>query len=202
VHRAALERAEKAAADAAVAELETSALGAKLARWRLLQQACGKDGIPALELDAAGPEVSRIANELLASTFGARFQIAFETVRLSRDKKKQIETFEIRVFGEGDEQKIEDLSGGEAVWVETAIRLAIAAYMKQKSGRDIASRQFDEADGALSGENAQHYLDMIRKSHDEGGFYFTFIISHRQDLVGQIRQQIIFEKGSGIRLVA
>lgn len=163
-----------------------------LENWRLLQRACSKDGIPALELDAAGPAVSQIANELLASTFGTRFQIAFETTRQSKDGKKQIEDFDIWVYGDEGRKRIEDLSGGEEVWIEASIRQAIASYMRKQTGRDLACRFLDEADGPLSSAKAQNYLDMIRISHERESYHFTFIVSHRQELVAQVQQQIRF----------
>jgi exonuclease SbcC len=179
-------------------ELHQTLLGSlrSLENWRLLQRACSKDGIPALELDAAIPAVSRIANQLV-STFGTRSQILFETIRTSKDKKKQIEGFEIWICSETGRKKIEDLSGGEEVWIEAAIRQAIASYMRKQTGRDLACRWLDEVDGALSSAKAQNYLDMIRISHESEGYYFTFIVSHRQELVAQIQQQVRFLPAEG-----
>jgi exonuclease SbcC len=187
-----IKQLDQASVDAERIETEIKRLLTQLENWRLLQRACSKDGIPALELDAAGPAVSQIANELLASTFGTKFQIAFETTRQSKDGKKQIEDFDIWVYGEQGRKRIEDLSGGEEVWIEAAIRQAIASYLRKQTGRDLSCRWLDESDGPLSGAKAQNYLDMIRISHDSEGYYFTFIVSHRQDLVAQIQQQLRF----------
>lgn len=159
-------------------------------RWSLLAQACSKDGIPALELDASGPEVSRIANDLLSSTFGTGYQIQFETTRVSKDKKKQIETFEIRVLAGETEKHIEDLSGGERVWIETAIREAIAIYMSRKSGREYLTTESDERDGALEPVRKQQFLDLLRESFRLGRRHQTFIISQTPDVWGQIPQRI------------
>jgi len=41
--------------------------------------AFGRDGIQALEIDAAGPELSTLTNDLLTSCFGERFEIRFVT---------------------------------------------------------------------------------------------------------------------------
>lgn len=182
-------------------EAETIVSGMKdkqlsLERWRLAQRGCSKEGIPALELDAAGPEVSRRGNELLIGPFGMRHQMAFETTRMDKKGKKQIETFDIRIYGPDGEKKIEDLSGGEEVWIEAALRQAIASYMRSQTRRDLATRFLDEADGPLSGEKAQNYLDMIRISHEREKYHFTFLISHRQDLVAQIQQRIVFHPES------
>jgi exonuclease SbcC len=168
-----------------------------LENWRLLQRACSKDGIPALELDAAGPAVSRIANELLASTFGTRFQISFETTKMSKDNKKQLETFDIRVYGEEGEKRIEDLSGGERVWIEKAIQEAIAIYLSEKSGKEYLTSYADEADGALDPDNKQHFVDMLRESFKLGRRYFTFLITQTPEIWQQIQQQIHLKPAEG-----
>lgn len=168
-----------------------------LENWRLLQRACSKDGIPALELDAAGPAVSRIANELLASTFGTRFQISFETTKMSKDNKKQLETFDIRVYGEEGEKRIEDLSGGQRVWIERAIQEAIAIYLSEKSGKEYLTSYADEADGALDPDNKQHFVDMLRESFKLGRRYFTFFITQTPEIWEQVQQKIVLQPTEG-----
>jgi len=162
----------------------------KIEYWKLFQRACSKDGIPALELDAAGPAVSRIANDLLASSFGQQFQIAFETTKLSKDRKKQLETFAIRILGDGEEKHIEDLSGGERVWIERSISEAIAIYLSQKSGREYLTTYQDESDGALDPNNKQNYLTMVHESFVLGRRYFTFIITQTPEIWQQVDQRI------------
>ena len=108
-----LNRLDRTECDIIAVQAELKATLTALEHWRLLQRSCSKDGIPALEMDASGPEVSRIANELLSSTFGSKFQIAFETTRQTKDGKKQVETFEITVFGPEGEKKIMVLLDGE-----------------------------------------------------------------------------------------
>ena len=167
-----------------------SGLCRKIESWKLFQRACSKDGIPALELDAAGPAVSRIANDLLASSFGQQFQIAFETTKLSKDRKKQLETFAIRILGDGEEKHIEDLSGGERVWIERSISEAIAIYLSQKSGREYLTTYQDESDGALDPNNKQNFLTMVHESFVLGQRYFTFIITQTPEIWQQVGQRI------------
>jgi exonuclease SbcC len=184
-------------ADAEAIESDLTSKLLSLEHHKLLHQACSKDGIPALELDAAGPEVSRIANDLLASTFGSRFQIAFETTKISKDKKKQIETFEIRVYGEEGEKKIEDLSGGQRVWIETALQEAIAIYLSEKSGKELLTSYQDEKDGALDPENKQHFVEMSREAFRLGRRYFTFLITQTPDIWQQVQQRLHLHPESG-----
>jgi exonuclease SbcC len=172
------------------AEAEVIRLEQSITDWRLIQRACSKDGIPALELDAAGPAISHIANELLASSFGNRFQIRFETTRLSKDNKKQLETFDVRVYGEDGEKSIEELSGGERVWVERAIAEAIAIHLSSVSQHKFQTTFQDEADGPLDPENKQKYLAMLRESFRIGRRDFAFIVSQTPDIWQQVDQRI------------
>ena len=172
------------------AHSEANRLAERITDWRLIQRACSKDGIPALELDAAGPAISRIANALLASSFGSRFQIRFETTRLSKDSKKQLETFDVCVYGQDGEKSIEDLSGGEQVWIERAIAEAIAIHLSESSQRSFQCTFQDEADGPLDPENKQNYLAMLRESFKLGRRCYGFIVSQTPDIWQQVDQRI------------
>ncbi len=198
---ATLQRLEKLQEEVSGNEANIRTLMKSLEEWKFFQRACSKEGIPALELDAAGPAVSRIANDLLASSFGVRFQIAFETTRLSKDGKKQLETFDIRIMGEAGEKHIEDLSGGEQVWIERAISEAIAIYLSRKSGKEYLTTFQDESDGALDPENKQNYLRMLQESFRLGRRAFTFVITQSPEIWQQVEQRIHLSRESSMELV-
>lgn len=200
--QATVDRIDKLESESKQTEQQLGDLLQHIEHWRLLQRACSKDGIPALELDAAGPGISGIANELLASSFGAKFQISFETTKLSKDRKKQLETFNIIVYGEDGEKRIEDLSGGERVWIERAISEAIAIYMSERSGNQFLTTFQDESDGALDPDNKQNYFSLLRQSFRVGRRYYTFIITQSPDIWEQVAQRIHLKpEQSSIELV-
>jgi len=163
-----------------------------LTEWQYLQRACGPDGIQALELDAMGPGIAEVANSILESAYGARFQIEFRTTRIggSGSKTKQIEDFQIVVHDSqsGDEQLLETLSGGESVWVKRAIYDAFGIIRARKTGTQFLTVYQDEADGALDPEARSAYFRMLEKAHHEAGRYHTIIITHSleaQEMIGQ-----------------
>ena len=199
--RSSLERIKRREQEGVILEQEATVLIQQAEYWRILQRACSRDGIPALELDAAGPGISGIANELLASTFGARFQISFETTKLSKDCRKQLETFDIVVYGQSGEKRIEDLSGGEQVWIERAISEAIAIYMSEHSGCQLQTTFQDESDGPLDPDNKQNYFSLLRESFRLGRRFFTFIITQSPEIWEQIEQRIHLNPGVGVELV-
>lgn len=161
--------------------------------WAFLVKAFDKTGIPVLKLENSGIEITSIANDLL-SLFENKFRIVFETTALTKDKKKLKETFDINVVEENGVCEISNKSGGQQVWLETAIQLAISLVVRQQ-GRNIRTSFLDEKDGALDAENAVSYIEMLRKAHDMSGVHNTFVITHRAELLGYIQQQVRLENG-------
>ena len=155
-----------------------------LSHWRHLQKAYGRDGIQALEIDSAGPEVSSLINELLCSCFGTRFTLSFETTQAKKDGKGEKEVFDIRILDNerGREGKLESLSGGEKVILNEAISLALAIYNTHKSGKRWETLFRDETAGALDPQNADRYLRMLRRALELGGFHQLIFIAHQQEL--------------------
>jgi exonuclease SbcC len=161
--------------------------------WAFLCKAFDKTGIPVLKLENSGVEITTIANELL-SLFENKFRIVFETTSLTKDKKKLKETFDINIVEEDGVCEIGNKSGGQQVWLETAIQLAISLVVRQQ-GRNIQTSFLDEKDGALDLDNAYSYIEMLKKAHQMSGVYNTFIITHRTELLDFIPQQVKLSDG-------
>jgi len=163
-----------------------------LEEWQYLHRACGPDGIQALELDAMGPGIADVANSILESAYGARFQIEFRTTRIggSGSKTKQIEDFQIVVHDskDGSEQLLETLSGGESVWVKRSIYDAFGIIRARKTGTKFLTVMQDEADGALDPDARMNYFRMLEKAHQEAGRFHTIVITQSEaarEMIGQ-----------------
>ncbi|MBN8545811.1 MAG: hypothetical protein J0L60_06725 [Ignavibacteria bacterium] len=161
--------------------------------YAFLVKAFDKTGIPVLKLENSGIEISSRANELL-SLFENKFRIVFETTSWTKDKKKLKETFLINVVEEDGVCNLSDKSGGQQVWLETAIQLAISLVVRQQ-GRRIETSFLDEKDGALDIENAYSYMRMLEKAHAMSGVHNTFIITHRPELLELIGQKVVLKDG-------
>lgn len=161
--------------------------------YAFLVKAFDKTGIPVLKLENSGIEISSRANELL-SLFENKFRIVFETTSWTKDKKKLKETFLINVVEDDGVCNLSDKSGGQQVWLETAIQLAISLVVRQQ-GRRIETSFLDEKDGALDIENAYSYMRMLEKAHAMSGVHNTFIITHRPELLELIGQKVMLADG-------
>ncbi len=176
-------RAAKAKADALAAQL--APMEKDLADWRWLARGLGREGVQALELDAAGPRVSGLANELLAGAYGPRFQVRLETQAAKADGKGVRETFDIIVVDteRGREGNGEDLSGGEKVIVGEALGLAVGLFHAQAAGVSLGTVIRDETVGALDPENGERYLAMLRAFLRVGHVHQLLYVAHNPALV-------------------
>ena len=89
-----------------------NALSAELSEWRYIQQACGRNGLQALEIDGTAPMIAEYSNELLAETFGPGATVGFRTL----DEEGR-ECLYIVVYREDDPDEagtlLKNLSGGD-----------------------------------------------------------------------------------------
>lgn len=198
--RRSLSDAEKRRAAREEARASMGHRDAELADWRILERACGPDGIQALELDALAPSIAAVANRLLAVQ-SPRYSVEFRTTRIAGKggKTKQVETFEIYVLDSetGTEQEIGTLSGGESVWIKRAVYDAFAAIRAQNTGIRFLTVMQDETDGALDPEARMAYLRMMEAAHKESGRHQTLLITHSTELQAMVSQIIDVAELSG-----
>lgn len=161
---------------AAVGSLEDAIL-----TWGVIVDACSRTGIPTLEMDAAGPTVSAYCNDLLLACFGGRFTVDLITQDLKADGKGTKEVFEIRVYDAnrgGAAVDIMDLSGGERVIVDEALKCAIAQLVNDRADTPMLTLWRDETTGALDPVNATRYVEMLRRLAARSGVQHVLFITH------------------------
>jgi|GEM_PF-1347630 len=171
-------------------EAEISFINKEIKEYGFLVKAYDKTGIPVLKLENTATLITSIVNELLG-LFDNQFRIVFETTSLTKKDKKIKEVFEINVIDEDGVCELANKSGGQQVWIETAIQLAIAQITRDQ-GKNIQTAFFDEKDGALDIDNANHYVEMIRQAHERSHVYNTLVITHRSEILEIIPQKIVF----------
>lgn len=171
------------------------------AGYRLLERGFGRDGLQALEIDAVGPAIGDLVNELLQATFGGRFRCALQTVRPAEGARKAREVFDMLIF-DGDRdpkpRRIEDVSGGERVLFSEALKCAIALENARRHGLEVATLWRDECDGALSPAMAARYPSMLRRAQELGGFRNVYCVTHRESVAEQADTVIRVEGGRAV----
>ncbi|NCA72013.1 MAG: hypothetical protein EOM91_18430 [Sphingobacteriia bacterium] len=161
-----------------------SDLEAKHSNWVLLSKGLGRNGIIALSIDDAGPTLSTITNDLLASCFGDRFAVQLVTQTEKRDGEQK-ETMDIIVFDahRGDSRPLRAMSGGEQVFINETLSRALALYQAAGSAGLYHTLLTDETDGALDQDKKLQYAGMKRRVLELGGFRREIFISHSPAII-------------------
>jgi exonuclease SbcC len=154
-----------------------------LGDWTLFARCMGNDGLIALAIDDAGPELSALANDLLLASYGPRFTLSVQTL-LGTVKGDQREGFEILVHDaeSGESKSLAWMSGGERTIIEACLTRAIALYLVQCSGRRYSTLFSDECDGALDPDRKRRFMAMKRQVLALGGYEREYFISQTPEL--------------------
>lgn len=173
-----------------------------LSDWTLLEESLGPNGVQALLVDAAGPAVAALTNDLLLATYGGRFSIGFETLRAKARGDGFVEDFSIRVFDGAEEREVEDLSGGEKVILGEAIALALAIHNARRGGVRWRTLFRDETAGALDVEAAGQYVAMLRRAIALAGLHSIVFVAHLPAVFEAADVRVDFGTGELPRRVA
>lgn len=148
--------------------------------WKRLALDLGRDGLQAAVVDAALPELTSSANDLLHSCFGTRFSVELATQRASSKGDKLLETLDVLVHDaeKGRVDAVETYSGGEGTIVSEAVALAIAQMTCSNAGLEGAVLVRDEAGAALDPTNGQQWVEMMRRAGAQVGASRVVFISH------------------------
>lgn len=162
---------------------EADRLSDEIAKFKLLEKGLGNDGMIALSIDDAGPEIASLCNALLFDCYGGRFSVRLDTQRSTQAGNVR-ETFDVAVFDthRGEEKSLGTMSGGERVWVNECLTRAIALYVGQSSGVSYQTLFTDEADGPLDPERKRQFMEMKRSVLNRGGYEREYFISQTPEL--------------------
>jgi exonuclease SbcC len=155
----------------------------EIVRWSLFAKCMGNDGIIALAIDDAGPELSARANQLLLACYGTRFTVSIKT-QLATSKGDLKEGFEVTVHDawRDTSKSVAKMSGGERIWINECLTRAMALYLAEGSGRRSRTLFSDEADGAFDAQHKRQFMAMKREVIRIGGYTQEFFISHTPEL--------------------
>ena len=166
-------------------DVERRRVEADLADWTRLAADLGRDGLQAAEIDAAGPELTELVNDLLHTCHGPRFTVSIETTKLSADGKRQLEGCEVRVIDtvRGRDADGSTFSGGERVIIGEAVSLALSMLACRRAGIDGPTLVRDESGAALDAENRPVYVAMLRRAAALVGARHVLFVSHDAEVV-------------------
>ncbi len=185
-------------------EAQRSQLAVEIGRHKTLERAFGKDGVPALLIEQALPQIEEKANELLNRLSGDTMSVRFVTQAGYKDKKRDDlkETLEIQISDGVGTRDYEMFSGGEAFRVNFAIRLALSEILARRTGARLQTLVIDEGFGSQDAQGRLRLIEAINLV--KADFAKILIITHLEDLKEYFPNRIEIEKtasGSTVRVI-
>ncbi|NOH04160.1 MAG: hypothetical protein HND47_20395 [Chloroflexi bacterium] len=179
-------------------------LNQDILRHKTLERAFGRDGVPALLIEQALPQIEQKANDLLERLSDGQMSIRFVTQAEYKDKKREDlkETLDIQISDSSGMRAYEMYSGGEAFRVNFAIRLALSEILAQRKGARLQTLVIDEGFGSQDALGRQRLVEAINAVKND--FAKIFIITHLDELKDAFPNRIEVEKterGSSVRVI-
>lgn len=167
-------------------------LNAEIDDYQTIALAVGKDGIQALLIEEAIPEIEQEANHLLAKLTNNQAQIFIESLRdLKRGGSK--ETLDVNIADPSGIRPYELFSGGEAFRIDFALRIAISKLLARRAGTSLQTLIIDEGFGSQDEEGLSHIMDAIHRIQDD--FEKVIVVSHLPTMRDQFPVHFMVYKG-------
>jgi exonuclease SbcC len=185
-------------------EAQREQLAVQVRQYKQLERAFGKDGVPALLIEQALPEIESKANETLARLSGGSMSVRFVTQAAYKDKHRDDlrETLDIQISDGSGTRDYEMFSGGEAFRVNFAIRLALSEVLAQRAGARLQTLVIDEGFGSQDIQGRQRLVEAINLVRAD--FAKILVITHIDELKDAFPNRIEVEKtdlGSMVRVL-
>lgn len=188
----ALQQCEALAAQITERRGERESAARDEAIYEELTKAFGRNGIQALIIENALPEIETEANLLLA-----RMTDGGLSVRLNSQKELksggQAETLEIEISDGMGPRRYELFSGGEAFRVNFAIRIALSKLLARRAGARLETLVIDEGFGSQDEEGRMRIVEAIHAVQTD--FARILVITHLDELKEAFPTRIEVTKG-------
>ncbi len=176
----------------------------QIGRLKQLERAFSKDGIPALLIEQALPEIEEQANMMLDRLSNGSMSVNFVTQRGYKDRAREDkkETLDILINDATGSREYEMFSGGEAFRVNFAIRLALSRVLAQRAGAKLQLLVIDEGFGSQDADGIQRLTEAINLVRQD--FSKILVITHLESMKDAFPSRIEVEKtpqGSIVKVV-
>ena len=174
---------------------KTEGLRAEIGNLKSLERTFGKDGVPAMLIEQALPELEDQTNAILQRLSNYTMSVNFETQEAYKDTRREDkkETLNIKISDGAATRDYETYSGGEAFRVNFAIRLALSRMLSHRAGARLQTLVIDEGFGNQDAEGRLRLVEAINLvRHD---FEKILIITHIEALKDAFPSRIEVSKG-------
>ena len=176
----------------------------QVGQYKQLERAFSKDGVPALLIEQALPQIEGRANEILDRLSAGGMSVRFVTQAMYKDRRREDlkETLDIQISDPAGQRDYEMFSGGEAFRVNFAIRLALSEVLAQRAGARLQTLVIDEGFGSQDTLGRQRLVEAINLV--QADFAKILVITHIDELKDAFPTRIEVEKtgqGSQVRVI-
>lgn len=161
----------------------------------ILRRAFSRDGIPAMMVEQALPELEEDANRLLRRLTHGSCTVKFQTQRESKTGSMK-ETLDILISDEMGTRDYDMFSGGEAFRTDLAVRIALSQLLCRRAGSRLQLLVIDEGFGTQDAEGLSNIVDAIDEIQDE--FEKVLVVTHIEELKERFKDRIEVIKDPGI----
>ncbi|MBX3005148.1 MAG: SMC family ATPase [Anaerolineales bacterium] len=176
-------------------EAERELHSQQASRFDQLERSFGKDGVPAMLIEQALPQIEAKANEILERLSNGEMSISFITQQAYKDRRREDkrETLEIQIRDSVGMREYEMFSGGEAFRINFAIRLALSEVLAQRAGARLQTLVIDEGFASQDEGGRQRLVEVINLVKED--FAKILVITHVESLKDAFPSRIEVEKG-------
>ena len=164
-----------------------------------LRMAFGRNGVPAMIMETAIPELETEANQLLGRMTDWQMSLSLKTQR-EKASGGMIETLDIEIADELGTRAYETYSGGEAFRINFALRIALSKLLARQAGAQLRVLFIDEGFGSQDEDGRSKLVEAINRIQDD--FDLILVITHIDELRDSFPVHLVVEKTAEGSLVA
>jgi len=142
-------------------------------------KAFGKDGIQALIIENAIPEIQDDANAILRRLTRNEMQISLESQRGLQSGGTR-ETLDIKISDDKGTREYLLYSGGEAFRADFALRIALSKLLARRAGTQLRTLIIDEGFGTQDSEGLQNMIECIQTIAED--FSKVLVVTHLETI--------------------
>lgn len=172
---------------------KASFLDSHIDDYQMLAQTFSKNGIQALLIEQAIPEIEAEANTLLAKLSNNQSHIFIESLKDLKSGGVK-ETLDIHISDAAGIRPYEMFSGGEAFRVDFALRIAISKLLARRAGTSLQTLIIDEGFGSQDEEGLGLIMDALYAIQKD--FAKIIVVSHLPDFKENFPVHFIIEKNA------
>jgi len=147
--------------------------------YEKLVKAFGQNGVPAMIIESAIPDLEREANAILSLISEGRMKVQFQMQKETKSGTVA-DTLDLLISDELGTRDYSLYSGGEAFRVNFAVRVALSKFLSRRSGSQLRTLFIDEGFGSQDTSGRERLIEAINRISNQ--FDLILVVTHVDEL--------------------